>query len=248
MADLNRPSSRLTPVTDDPEHSDKDAPRARAPEREPSLGSKVFAAARPVLGADRADDLATLARLFDATPELARVMTRVFGSDPSATQTDMRLHVANHPPNPEPRQPRKATRPAVVVLAAVSFALVLGGTMGLFWELRDLRAQTLDADRRSLERTSTLEARVARAEGEASTGAAASAAEKRRVDALELESKDQRDTLAVLTEHMISRLDAIGEKTGADKLDVWTAVPDDLSLVVAQKRKRDRDDARRGGG
>lgn len=223
---------KVTPVPALPrEHAvEDDVPEPR----DTSVGSRLFKVAKPLIGAEQAAVVKAFANLIDSTPELARLV-----SLPSSEQT-----LANGKRPARDLQPRRAPRPLLVaaVFAAV-FGLVVAGALGLISEIRDLRQAQLDLDHRTQQRASDLTAQVSKIEGE-------HAARKTQLETLEADvarvnklAVANAHTTEVLTKHVLGRLEALGEVTGATRSDKWTTTPAELRLVAVQAELGERPDA-----
>jgi hypothetical protein len=197
-----------------------DAPSTRAPERAgTTIGSRLYNVAAPLVGKQHASELAAFAKLVDAAPAVQEELTRLFA--------------------PQPASQPNASPPGSRVLAAAAFAFVFAATLAGAWmvysEFRSLREEQVLAERRSQERHGALQADVARAQGKADATETATKSLRSEVDELSRAQLEDARTVAILTKHVLARLDAIGESTGADKMDSWTPTPPELALVVVQQ-------------
>jgi hypothetical protein len=184
---------------------------------------------------------------MDSVPQVARVIAdkvkEEIGTSASVTM------VTGAVPRPEPEGRMLVSRAAVVVVAVTLAGLVFAGALSLYLEMRAIRDTSVASDSESRARDADIVERLARSEGMATAAEQAREEQQRRLKTLEEESRDQRHTIEVLTEHVVARLDAIGRRTGADKLAEWTDTPADLQLVVVQRRReqeRARVEAERG--
>jgi hypothetical protein len=203
-----------------------EAPVARAPEREESIGSRLYRIAAPMVGHAEAERVKQFAALLDETPAVADAVGQLWE------------RMQSQQPSNRPSSGVRASTIAIVILATTLAAvLVVVGVAAVLWanNLEDdvlSRSRHQDAEIATLRLESTKEA--AKTTGRQDAQDKQAAAMQARLDAHDQQIDEQAKQFTTLTKHVISRMDAIGEKTGANRLDSWTETPASLRIVALQ--------------
>jgi len=211
-----------------------DAPTGRAPEREvESPGSRLFRITAPLLGLAEADRLKQITNLIDQQgPAVAETVAQAwsrFGPSPSS-QPSADLG------------PRGSTVAVVVLASTLAATLIVIGVAVAIWASA-LRADVLEhsRDQDAAIATVRLESaeKAAKAVGRQDAQDKLAAAMQARLDLHDQQLADANDLVTTLTKHAVSRMDAIGKKTGADQLDSWTPTPARLRIVALAAEEAD---------
>ncbi len=233
-----------------------DVPIGRAPEREAdSIGSQLYKVAAPLLGRNDAERVKQIANLIDGSaPVVAETIAQVWGhlsAQPSPTSgpTPSASMSSTSSPQATAAAAGRSSALAVTTIAIVILATTLGAVLivaGVFagmWA-RDLRSDVLDQSREQDAEIAAIRLESTRdtatAKGRQDAQDKQQEAMQKRLDLHDQQIQDTNDLVVTLTKHAVSRMDAIGKKTGADKLASWTETPASL-LIVTLRDKAEND-------
>ncbi len=212
-----------------------DAPVGRAPEREgESVGSRLYRVAAPLLGRADAERVRQIANLLDSsapavTETVAQALDR-FALSPSASITTMRAPST---------APRGSTIAITILAVTLGSFLIVAGVTAVTWA-SELRADVLERSRSQDAEIATIRLESARetatAKGRQDAQDKQQEDMQKRLDLHDKQIHDTNELVVTLTKHAVSRMDAIGKKTGADKLDAWTETPASLLIVTLRDR------------
>lgn len=211
-----------------------DVPTGRAPERDvESPGSRLYRITAPLLGRDEAARLKQITNLIDQQgPAVAETVAQAWSRfGPSSSQQ----------PSAE-LGPRGSTVAIVILASTLAATLIVLGVAVAIWA-SSLRSDVLERsrDQDAAIATVRLESaeKAAKAVGRQDAQDRQATAMQARLDLHDQQLAEANELVTTLTKHAVSRMDAIGKKTGADQLDTWTPTPARLRIVALAAEEAD---------
>lgn len=179
-----------------------------------------------MLGHADAERVRQIANLIDSTPAVAESVSQAWA------RVGAKAEVVG-----QGQAPRGSTMAIAILSTALAALLVVIGVAVAVWagQLRaDVleRSRSQDAEIAEIRLDATEDA--AKAAGRQDAQDKQQAAMQARLDMHDKQIDSLTKLATTLTKHTVSRMDAIGSKVGADKLDSWTETPASLRIVALQ--------------
>jgi hypothetical protein len=212
-----------------------DVPIGRAPEREVETpGSRLYRITAPLLGRVEAERLKQITNLIDQQgPAVAETVAQAWSRFGPQTSTGPST---SQPPSTN-LGPRGSTVAIVILGSTLAATLIVLGVAVAIWASA-LRADVLERSREQDKAIATVRLesaeKAAKAVGRQDAQDKQQEAMQKRLDLHDQQLLDANKLVETLTKHVVSRMDAIGRKTGADQLDTWTDTPAKLRIVALQ--------------
>lgn len=196
----------------------------------------------PLLGQAEAARLKQITNLIDQQgPAVAETVAQAWSRfGPQASPN-------SQPPSAE-LGPRGSTVAIVVLASTLAATLIVIGVAVAIWA-SSLRADVLERSRDQDEAIATVRLesaeKAAKAVGRQDAQDKLAATMQARLDLHDQQLAEANELVATLTKHAVSRMDAIGKKTGADQLDSWTPTPTRLRIVALAAEEADAEHDRK---